>query len=71
MEIKTKAKKWGSSIGFILPKSVVEEKCIKENDEIIIEIKNNLIACEMFGKYPRLSKKSGQELKDEARKGWD
>ena len=41
MEIKAIAKKWGSSIGIILPKAVVEENRIRENDEITIEINKN------------------------------
>ncbi|HUS50721.1 MAG TPA: AbrB/MazE/SpoVT family DNA-binding domain-containing protein [Candidatus Paceibacterota bacterium] len=71
MEVKTKAKKWGSSIGIILPKAVVEAKKIRENDEIIIEIKNRPLAGELFGKFPEWkSGKSAQEIKDEMRRGW-
>ena len=36
MEIKTKARKWGNSIAIILPKIVVENDNIKENDEVIV-----------------------------------
>ena len=71
MEIKTKAKKWGSSLGVILPKSIVDKSNIRENDEIRIEIKTNQIDKEFFGRFPRKSKRTAQELKDEARKGWD
>ena len=71
MKIKTLAKKWGNSIGIILPKSVVDLRKIQENDEIIIEIKTQSIRGDLFGKYPRTSKRTAQELKDEARKGWD
>lgn len=35
-------------------------------------LKKYILAGELFGKYPRLkSKKTAQELKDEAREGWD
>lgn len=72
MEIKTIAKRWGSSIGIILPKSVVEENKIRENEEVIIEVKKPVFVKELFGKYPEWkSKKSAQELKNEARRGWD
>ena len=71
MEIKTIAKRWGSSIGIILPKAVIEARKIRENDEVIIEIKKKTLAGEMFGKYPRWSGKSAQEIKDEMRKGWE
>lgn len=70
MEIETIAKKWGSSIGIILPKSIVEANKIRENDKITIEIKKQILAKELFGKYPRTSKRTAQETKDEMRKGW-
>lgn len=72
MEIKTIAKKWGSSIGIIIPKEVVETKKIKENDEIIIEIKKSVLVRDLFGMFPKItSKETAQELKDEMRKGWE
>ena len=40
MEIKVIPKKWGSSLGIVLPKEVVDAKKIKENKEIIIEVKD-------------------------------
>ena len=70
MEIKTKAHRWGSSFAVILPKFVVETKKIRENDELIIEIKNRSLAGELFGKFPRHSKKTAQEIKSEIRQGW-
>jgi len=70
MEIKTIAKRWGSSIGIIIPKKVVEENRIRENEEVIIDIKKRPLAKEFFGKYPNW-KRSTQEIKDEARKGWE
>ena len=70
MEVKTIARRWGSSIGIILPKNVVEAKKIRENDELTIEIKKRPLAGELFGKFPRKSGKSAQQLKDEMRKGW-
>ncbi len=71
MEIKTTAKKWGSSIGVIIPKEVVDAKKIKENDVITIEVKTRPLVGNFFGRFPKLtSKHSAQELKDEARKGW-
>jgi antitoxin component of MazEF toxin-antitoxin module len=71
MEIKIIAKKLGNSIGIILPKEVIEINKIKENDELTIDIKKQILAKDLFGKYPRTSKKTGQEIKDEMRKGWE
>ena len=56
----------------IIPKEVVEAKKIRENDEIIIEVvKTPLIASEVFGMLRGKIKKSGQEIKDEMRRGWE
>jgi len=71
MEVKTRARKWGSSLAVILPKAVVEARRIHENDSIIIEIKKRPLAGELFGKFPRKSKQTAQEIKDEARRGWE
>ena len=71
MEIKVIAKRWGSSLGVIIPKEVVEAKKIREHDEIILEVKKRPLAKEFFGRLKGKLKKSGQELKDEARRGWD
>lgn len=70
MEIKTIARKWGNSLAVILPKAVVDEKKIREDDEIVIELKKLPLAGELFGRFPHW-KKSTQEIKDEMRKGWN
>lgn len=38
MEIVTEAKKWGSSIGIVIPKDVVEKEKIKEGQKIRVFI---------------------------------
>ena len=47
------------------------DKQIRENDMIKIEIKNRHLAKEFFGRFKGKFKRSAQELKDEARRGWD
>ena len=69
VEIETKTRRWGSSIGLVLPKKIVEEEGIKPNEKIIINIKKRPLAKEFFGKFPNWGK-STQELKDEMRSGW-
>ncbi len=71
MEIKTIARKWGNSIAIILPKTVVDENKISEDEEITIEIKKRPTTGDFFGKFPRKSKKTAQQIKDELRRGWD
>ncbi|MBI4141343.1 hypothetical protein HY484_00280 [Candidatus Woesearchaeota archaeon] len=70
-EIEVTAKKWGSSIGVVIPVETVEREHIMENEKIKIEIKKAHTAREVWGMFPKGWKKSTQELKDEARKGWE
>ena len=71
-KVTTIAKKWGSSLGVIIPKSLVDEERIKENDEVTIEITSKHLVNDLFGKFPEWKgKKTAQQLKDEMRKGWD
>jgi len=71
-QIKAIARKWGNSIAIVIPKEIVDKERIKEDEEIIIEVKKRRPkAGVLFGKFPQLKKWSTQELKDEARKGWE
>lgn len=70
MEIKTIARKWGSSIGVIIPKEVVDTKKIKENDEIIVRVDTIKPKAGVLFGFLRNWKKSTQEIKDEMRGGW-
>ena len=70
VETEVKTRKWGSSIGVVIPKEVVDEAGIKPNEKIVIEIKKRPLAKEFFGKFPNWGK-STQELKDEMRAGWE
>ena len=70
MEIKTVARKWGSSLAVIIPKDVAEKKNIKENVEVTIEIRRPVRVADFFGKFPIKSKKTTQQIKDEMRSGW-
>ncbi|MBI4918501.1 hypothetical protein HY837_01115 [archaeon] len=67
--IEVKIKKWGNSMGVILPKELVKEKKLKENQKILIQIVEKADLSDIFGSLK--FKKSAQELKDEAREGWD
>lgn len=61
------AKKWGNSIGVIIPKEVVEKEGIKVDKPVQIEVKpvKNPLA-ELFGKYK--TNKPTQQIKDELKK---
>ena len=62
--IISKTRKWGSSLGVIIPKEVVKELKLRENQEIIIDVKpkENPLK-ELFGSV-KLSKPTEQLLKE-------
>ena len=62
------AKKWGSSIGIVLPREIVDEQGIRAGDEIVIRIfkKGNLK--DIFGKLK--TGIPGQKFKNTIREGW-
>lgn len=52
MEIGTKTKKWGSSLGIIIPKEVVKKERLQEEQEIRINILSGkkTTGADIFGK---------------------
>ena len=68
-EVQIKTKKWGSSIGLIIPKKVVDEIGIKLNDVVRLDIKKPVKVRDVFGMFPNW-KRNTQEIKDELRTGW-
>ena len=62
--IISKTRKWGSSLGVIIPKEVVKELKLRENQEIIIDVKpkENPLK-ELFGSV-KLSKPTEQLLRE-------
>ena len=59
-----KTRKWGSSIGIVIPKKVAKELRIRENQDVIVDIrpKDNPLR-ELFGSA-KLSKPTEQLLKE-------
>ncbi len=52
MEVKTKTKKWGNSIGVIIPKEIIKQENIKPNQEVTVTINVRPITTvrDIFGK---------------------
>jgi hypothetical protein len=69
MEVRVVAKKWGSSLAVIIPKSVADSRGIRENDEVVLDIKKQHSAGEFFGLASEW-KEGSQKIKDEMRKQW-
>ncbi len=69
-DIECVTKKWGSSIGIVIPNDVVKKEHLKPNEKIRIVIKKIPLAKELWGIGIVKDKRSTQEIKDELRKGW-
>jgi len=70
MVIEVKTKKWGNSIGVVIPAEAVERFNLRPDEEIIIEIeKKNNVLKEMFGKAK--FKKSSKKMIEDFRKEYD
>ena len=67
--IITKTRKWGSSLGIVIPKETVEEFKLKEDQDVLIEIKpkDNPLK-ELFGIGKGKITRSTEEILKESRK---
>ena len=68
MAIEVVVKKWGNSVGVILPKELVERESIKENEKVLLGVVKEANLEGIFGSLKR--KMPGQEFKDMVRNGW-
>ncbi len=69
-EIECVTKKWGSSLGIIIPKEIVMKEHISEHDKIVVEIKKKRLVLDLFGSISGW-KTPTQKIKDEMREGWE
>ena len=68
MASQTILKKWGNSLAVIIPREIAREKNLSEEDKVSIEIFKQADFSDVFGTLK--TKVSGQEFKDEVKKGW-
>ncbi len=68
IEIKSKIKKWGnSSLAFIIPKEVVKEKSLKENQRVTVLLEEDAnVLRETFGLLKGKLRKPTEQLMREA-----
>ena len=71
MATETTVKKWGNSLGIILPKELVEYQHLKENDKVSVLVVKEADLSKAYGSLKGKIIKSGQQMKDIAREGWD
>jgi len=69
IKMECEVKKWGNSVGVILPKNVVKELALKPKDKININVEKRIKAKEIYGLFPGWSIDT-QKVKDESRNDW-
>jgi len=69
MAIEVMTRKWGNSIGIILPKDLVEKQNLKENEMIVVNVVKKVDFSDVFGMIKK-RKMSGQKMKDLSREDW-
>ena len=67
MITKSKVKRWGNSLGVVLPKTLVEEEGLREGEEVEVTVRKVSDVRSLRGKYPF---KDLQQEKDEMKRGW-
>lgn len=66
MLAKAKLRNWGSSLGIVVPKEVVESQSLKPGDEVTVDIKPALSLKDVFGIWKDMPI-DAQKMKDEIR----
>ena len=69
MVIEVFVRKWGNSFGVVFPKDFINQKGIQLNEKILVDIVKEADLDSVFGTLK--SNVSGQDFKDEVRKGWN
>ncbi|HIH12296.1 TPA: AbrB/MazE/SpoVT family DNA-binding domain-containing protein [Candidatus Woesearchaeota archaeon] len=71
MVAETIIKKWGNSLGVVLPKELVDFQHLKENDKVTVFLVKEADLSSSYGALKGKLKMSGQEFKNMVRKGWE
>ncbi len=66
--IKLKARKWGNSLGVVIPNNISREMNLKENEEIEVILMKKRPLKKLYGILKGKIKESSQEMKDRLRK---
>ena len=68
MAVELTLRKWGNSLGVVLPKELVKQQKLKPNQTIYVQVIKPANLRPIFGTLP--DKMSGQAFKNLVKKGW-
>ena len=71
VEVNVKVRKWGDSLAVIIPKEIAEREKIRVEDNVNLKIEKEANLSDVFGILKGKLKKTAQQLKNEARRGWN
>ena len=66
--METRIKKWGNSMGIVIPKDVAQREHLKAGQKVLFFLAKPLPAGKLFGIAKGVFKKNTQEIKDELRR---
>ncbi len=70
IEVECIAKKWGSSLGIIIPKEVALEEGIKPNETVRVVVRKAPLAKDIWKLGPIRRTEPTQEIVNEMKNGW-
>lgn len=67
-EVEMITRRWGNSLGIAIPRNIIHQERLHENQKVLVEIKplTDITTLRGLVKF----KKSAQEVKEEMRAGW-
>ncbi len=68
MATEVEVKKWGNSLGIVIPKALAARKHLRPHERVLIEVVKESDLEKVFGSLGR--RMSGQKFKDMVREGW-
>ncbi len=68
-EVECITRRWGNSLGIVIPKEIIEQHHIDENEKITLSFSKKQKAAEFFGLCAGWTKPT-DEIKKEMKKGW-
>ena len=69
MEAECVTRRWGNSLGIIIPRKITDQENIKENEKVLISVRKGHNAQEFFGLFSDW-KRPTAEIKEEMKRGW-
>jgi bifunctional DNA-binding transcriptional regulator/antitoxin component of YhaV-PrlF toxin-antitoxin module len=66
---KARVRRWGSSLGIVIPNPAAKELKLKPGDEVLVDVRPTGDVFEAFGSL-RDWKVNPRKVKEEARRGW-